>query len=101
MKGYFRITHPKELKIRIKYRKLGKENAYGVAHSDGLIEIDERLKGKKHLEIIVHETLHLLWPEASEEEIEKKAITLTKILWKENYRRIDPHEDIPLQDGSK
>ncbi len=48
------------MKIRIKYRKLGKENAYGVAHSDGLIEIDERLKGKKHLEIIVHETLHLL-----------------------------------------
>ena len=86
--------------IRIKYRKLGKEKVWGVAHSDGLIEIEERMKGKKHLEIIVHEVLHLLWPEADEEEIVKKSVTLTKILWKENYRRVEPHEDQPLQDGS-
>jgi hypothetical protein len=88
------------VKIRIKYRKLGKEKVWGVAHSDGLIEIEERLKGKKHLEIIVHEVLHLLWPEADEEEIIKKSVALTKILWKENYRRVEPHEDQPLQDGS-
>ena len=88
------------MKIRIKYRKLGKEKVWGVAHSDGLIEIEERLKGKKHLEIIIHEILHLLWFEASEEEIERKSIILTKALWKENYRRVEPHEDQPLQDGS-
>ena len=88
------------MRIRIKYRKLGKEKVYGVAHSDGLIEIEERLKGKKAMEILIHEVLHLLWAEAEEDEIEKKSITLTKILWKENYRRIEPHEDIPLQDGS-
>jgi len=52
------------------------------------------------MEILIHEVLHLLWAEAEEEEIEKKSITLTKILWKENYRWVDPHEDIPLQDGS-
>jgi len=89
------------MKIRIKYRKLGKEKVYGVAHSDGLIEIDERLKGRKKMEILIHEVLHLLWAEADEEEIEKKSITLTKIIWKENYRWVDPHDDIPLQDGSK
>jgi hypothetical protein len=88
------------MKIRIKYRKLGKEKVWGVAHSDGLIEIEERLKGKKHLEIVVHEVLHLLFPEASEEEIVEKSVALTKILWKENYRRVEPHEDQPLQDGS-
>jgi hypothetical protein len=88
------------MKIRIKYRKLGKEKVWGVAHSDGLIEIEERLKGKKHLEIVVHEVLHLLFPEASEDEIVKKSVALTKILWKENYRRVEPHEDQPLQDGS-
>ena len=88
------------MRIRIKYRKLGKEKVYGVAHSDGLIEIEERLKGKKAMESLIHEVLHLLWAEAEEDEIEKKSITLTKILWKENYRRIEPHEDIPLQDGS-
>jgi len=88
------------MKIRIKYRKLGKEKVWGVAHSDGLIEIEERLKGKKALEIIIHECMHLLFPEAEEEEIVKKSVTLTKILWKENYRRVEPHEDQPLQDGS-
>lgn len=86
------------MKIRIKYRKLGK--AWGLAHSDGLIEIDSRAKGKKHLEIIIHEVLHLLLPEASEEEVVQKSVILTKLLWKENYRRVEPHEDIPLQDGS-
>ena len=39
------------LKIKIIYRKLGREQAHGLASSDGVIEIDERLKGKKHLEI--------------------------------------------------
>lgn len=88
------------MKIRIKYRKLGKEKVWGVAHSDGLIEIEERLKGKKALEIIIHECMHLLFPQADEEEIVKKSVALTKILWKENYRRVEPHEDQPLQDGS-
>ena len=88
------------MKIRIKYRKLVKEKVWGVAHSDGLIEIEERLKGKKHLEIVVHECLHLLFPQAEEDEIVKKSVTLTKILWKENYRRVEPHEDQPLQDGT-
>ena len=35
-------------KIKIIYRKLGKEQAYGIASSDGIIEIDSRLKSKKH-----------------------------------------------------
>lgn len=86
------------MKIRIKYRKLGK--SWGLAHSDGLIEIDSRAKGRKHLELIIHEAMHLLFPEADEEEVIQKSVILTKLLWKENYRRVEPHEDIPLQDGS-
>jgi len=82
-------------KIKIKYRKLGKERVWGIAHSDGLIEIDPSLKGKKHLEIIIHEILHLLWFEATEEEIVEKSIILTKLIWKENYRRVESHEDFP------
>ena len=37
-------------RIKIKYCKLGKQKVWGFAHSDGLIEIDERLKGKKKLD---------------------------------------------------
>jgi hypothetical protein len=88
------------VKIKIIYRKLGKEQAYGISSSDGVIEIDERLKGKKHCEILIHEILHLLNPKDDEKTIIRKSVTLTKILWNEGYRRVDDTNDEPLQDGS-
>ena len=88
------------MRIKIRYRKLGKEQAYGIAESDGNIYIDERLKGKKHLEILLHEVLHLLNPTEDEKTIIRKSVTLTKILWNEGYRRVDDTNDEPLQDGS-
>lgn len=88
------------MKIKIIYRKLGKEQAYGISSSDGVIEIDERLKGKKMMEILIHEVLHLLNPKDDEKTIIRKSVTLTKVLWKEGYRKIDDTIDLPLQDGS-
>jgi len=88
------------VRIKIIYRKLGKEQAYGISSSDGVIEIDQRLKGKKHMEILIHEILHLLNPKDDEKTIIRKSVTLTKILWKEGYRRVDDSNDEPLQDGS-
>jgi len=89
------------MRIKIIYKKLGREQAHGIAESDGIIYIDPRLKGKKHCEILIHETLHLLNPNDSELSIIKKSITLVNILWKEGYRKIDDSNDMPLQDGSK
>ena len=88
------------MRIKIIYRKLGKEQAYGISSSDGVIEIDERLKGKKHCEILIHEVLHLLNPKDDEKTIIRKSVTLTKILWNEGYRRVDDTNDELLQDGS-
>jgi hypothetical protein len=88
------------LRIKIIYRKLGKEQAYGISSSDGVIEIDERLKGKKMMEILIHEILHLLNPKDDEKTIIRKSVTLTKVLWSEGYRKIDDTIDLPLQDGS-
>ncbi len=88
------------MKIKIIYRKLGKEQAYGISSSDGIIEIDERLKGKKMMEILIHEILHLLNPKDDEKTIIRKSVTLTKVLWSEGYRKIDDTIDLPLQDGS-
>ena len=88
------------MRIKIIYRKLGKEQAYGISSSDGVIEIDQRLKGKKHMEILIHEILHLLNPKDDEKTIIRKSVTLTKILWNEGYRRVDDTNDEPLQDGS-
>ncbi len=88
------------MKIKIIYKKLGREQAHGIAESDGIIYLDPRLKGKKHLEIMIHEVLHILNPADSELSIIKKSITLTKVLWMEGYRRVDDTNDQPLQDGS-
>ena len=88
------------MRIKIIYKKLGREQAHGIAESDGNIYLDPRLKGKKHLEICLHEVLHLLNQNDSELAIIKKSITLTKVLWKEGYRRVDDSNDEPLQDGS-
>ena len=89
------------MRIKIIYRKLGKEQAYGISSSDGVIEIDERLKGRKMLEVLIHEILHLLNPKDDEKTIIRKSVTLTKVLWKEGYRKIDDTIDLPLQDGTK
>ena len=89
------------MKIKIIHKKLGREQAHGIAESDGVIYIDPRLKGRKLLEIYIHEWTHLLYPDASEEEVVEKSIVLTKLLWKLGYRQVDNSKHLPLQDGSK
>lgn len=88
------------MKIKIIYKKLGREQAHGIAESDGVIYIDPRLKGKKMLEIVLHECLHILNKTDDEKTIIRKSVTLTKVLWNEGYRKIDDSNDMPLQDGS-
>jgi len=86
--------------IKVKYAKLGKQKAWGIAHGRDYIEIDERLKGRKHLEILIHECLHILLPQLDEEEVIKHSVMLTNTLYKERYRRVDEDPKMPLQDGS-
>ena len=86
--------------IKVKYKKLGKEKVWGLADSQGIIYLDSRLKGKKHLEILIHETLHLLYPEDSEDEIVEKSIVLTNVIWKQRYRRLEEEKKMRLQDGT-
>ena len=89
------------MKIKIIHKKLGREQAHGIAESDGTIYIDPRLKGRKKLEIYIHEVHHLLNAEHSEEETIRQSVILTKILWKLGYRQVDNSKHLPLQDGSK
>lgn len=87
-------------KIKVVYKKLGRDKAWGRSHGEGSIEIDSRLKGKKLIEIIFHECLHELFPKLSEDEVIKKSILLTNTLWHEGYRRVDDSTEQPLQDGT-
>jgi hypothetical protein len=71
------------------HRKLGKEQAMGLAFvDDGVIHIDERLKGIEHLDTLVHEIYHCLNPKFSEIKVQGHATELAKILWDNGYRRI-------------
>ena len=75
-------------KIQIIEKKLGRERIYGQAHDDGLVEIDSRLSPRKHLEIAIHEILHILHPEASETKVLLNARKMRNELWKMGYRRL-------------
>lgn len=80
------MKHPK-----VVIKKLGRQQAYGQYVVDaGVIEIDPRTKGKKHLEVMIHEYLHHLHPEWTEEKVTSTAEVLSDFLWKNHYRRVEP-----------
>ncbi len=83
-------------RIKVTYEKLGKEQAWGIANDHKrTIRLDERLKGLKHLEVLIHEVIHIQNPDLSETEVLQKAREMAKVLWAENYRRIDNTEKQP------
>jgi hypothetical protein len=73
----------------IKERKLGKHRARGLCWSNGIIEIDERLRGMERLEILLHEIDHHLHPDKAEEDVATDAETVAKILWAQRVRIVD------------
>lgn len=86
------------------YKKLGRRKAFGIVEDgDDVIYIDPRLKGRKQLEILIHEALHILYPHVSgqdeESDVIMVSVELTKLLWKEGYRKADHDESQPFQVG--
>jgi hypothetical protein len=73
---------------RVVRRKLGRY--LGWYHPDtNLIEVDERLKGKKELIIYLHEYFHKLFPDIIEDEIIIRSEAVADFLWKHGYRKVD------------
>ena len=76
--------------MKVVYRKLGKEKAWGQALiEDNTIEIDPRLRARKKMQILIHEALHLLNPEFSESKVIDQSTKLAKLLWSQHYREVD------------
>lgn len=74
---------------KVIHRKLGKERAMGLAYCDnGEIHIDERLNGKEHLEICIHEMEHILNPKWAEIKVQGHATEIDRVLWEIGYRRV-------------
>lgn len=82
---------------RIHHKKLGHRKAWGVAEFDE-IWIDPATMGRKRLEIYIHETLHVIFPNLSEDEVVESSKELTRILWGQNYRQVDNRKGQPLQE---
>ena len=75
-------------KWKVIERKLGRERAFGQAHSDGLIELDPRQSSKEYLDTAIHEGLHLLAPDWTERQVAVGARKLSSLLWALGFRRV-------------
>jgi hypothetical protein len=79
----------KPTSITVTRRKLGRHKAIGLAHGDGNIEVDERLKGKYHMEVLIHEFLHEWEWMLPEEVVGALGRDLSNFLHKNNARMIE------------
>ena len=77
---------------RIRFVHKRNKGCWGLAHADRWrIEIDPDLEDRTHMDIAIHEGLHCLFPDLSEEAVNQAGITLADLLWRLGYRRT--HED--------
>lgn len=73
----------------VKERKLGREKAWGLAHPNGLIEIDPRVSGLGKLELLTHEFFHLENWEATERDVTRRSRKLARFLHRNRVRIIE------------
>ncbi len=78
---------------KVIFRKLGKEKSWGLFDNNKTIEIDERLRGKRLLIILIHEFFHYLFPKMSEDEIIVASEKTAAFLWKLGFRKVDDKTD--------
>lgn len=73
------------IKIKILERNLKK--VFGYAYPDKFkVEISKKLRDKTYLGTLIHEIMHVLYPDQSETSISQFAATLTHYIWKKGYR---------------
>lgn len=77
---------------RVIHRKLGKERAYGLAHTDSnLIELEVTLTGYRYLLYALHEHFHLKHPEWSETKVRQESSKTARFLWQMGFRLVELH----------
>jgi len=88
---------------KVVYKKLGRRKAFGLVEDEyDTIYIDPRLKGRKQLEILIHEAMHILYNKIEkvneENEVILVSVEITKMLWAEGYRKADHDESVDYQE---
>jgi hypothetical protein len=70
-------------------KKLGRERASGQAwKEDRIIEIDPRQNAYEFLDTLLHEWIHIEFPDWTERTVAAKSKKLSKFLWKHKCRII-------------
>lgn len=59
----------------------------------GQVVLDARLTGRRHLDTLVHELVHVAFPDLSETGTNEVTRLLVTHLWKQQYRRLDTSAD--------
>ncbi len=76
-------------KVKVVERKLGREGVDGqVFFADALIEIDPRLPPKAWLSTLVHEAVHLAFPNLPEKQVLAAEKQILGVLWRAGVRRV-------------
>ena len=71
-------------------KNLGRHGALGMADTEKkVIEIDPRQKPKQYLDTLIHEALHISFPDMSETKVKRVAKEIRDIVWDHNYRWVD------------
>jgi hypothetical protein len=52
------------------------------------IELDPRQSSQDRLDTLIHEAVHIIWPEYDEETVIKVANRISSLVWEDNWRRI-------------
>lgn len=75
---------------RIHYATKRNRGAWGMAYPDERrIEIDPALEGRSKLEILLHESLHVLLPQFPEDVINEFGKTQADLIWRAGFREKD------------
>ena len=87
----------------IVFRPLGRENVYGLAShpvfrevtplAHPMIEVDTHTKGRKRLEVVIHETMHIALPALPESLVTFAARYIARVVWKTGYRADEESQD--------
>lgn len=66
---------------------------------DNRMEVDPRQTQIDYLDTVIHEALHMLFPQKKERAILKAGTSIAQLLWRLGYRRVKPRKKVVLQEG--
>lgn len=73
-----------------RHRSKHERFVYGQADEEnGVAEIEPRQPMPNRLDAVLHEGLHLIFPDLSERVVASAAKKLKRLLWKDRWRRMD------------